>query len=158
MQSVSAWEQSPQYDTATDETKCDAADLKFAAKQMMTFAKHPPRNPAGTKRLRPACTFESIEETLELFFRWRTRCDGAERAVGTCRERDEGLAQRRPKRIEIDRDKLRKAWGRARQMRPQANKETLRRDVAERLGTSPGTIKRRLKEHGIDPPEKKSDK
>lgn len=158
MQSVSAWERSPQYDTATDETKCDAADLKFAAKQMMTFAKHPPRNPAGTKRLRPACTFEWIEETLALFFRWRARCAGAERAVGTCRVRDEGLAQRRRPKIEIDREDLRAEWGRARQMRPHADKESLRRVLAERLGKSPSTIKRRLREHGIDPPEKKTDK
>ena len=153
---VRRWHASNGPASASPETLRTAERLLRAADHLKWHASNHGR--PGPLGLTLRVTHQHIAELRDVLWIFRLRRAGAERAVGTCRERDEGLAQRRPKRIEIDRDKLREAWGRALQMRPHADKESLRRDEAERLGTSSGTIKRRLQEHGIDPPEKKSDK
>ena len=91
--------------------------------------------------------------TERLAIRW----EGFENIAASHQTRTANLTPGR-RRVEIPAERLRAEWDRARRMRPHADKESLRRVLAERLGKSPGTIKRRLKESGIDPPEKKSRK
>ena len=88
-----------------------------------------------------------------LSIRWR----GLENIAAGHQARTANLTPGR-RRVEIPPERLRAEWDRARRMRPHADKESLRRVLAERLGKSPATIKRRLREAGIDPPGKKSGK
>lgn len=142
------WESSDARSRATPETVRTAATLRQQADWLRLHAeKHGKPQPSG---LTLKLTHERIAHLRDLRAVFLVRAAGAENAVGEKQAREKKLP-RRPK-VEIDEAQLRAEWERQKRLRPHADKKTLLQIVAEKLNTSDRTIRRRLKQYGIDPP------